>query len=201
MLIETQRDLITLSEGLRTAPYICIDTEFVSERRYYPDVGTIQIAAPSTKGEQSVLVDPLAVRDLSPLRHILTSASMVKVFHAPEQDLAIFFRLLGEPVRPVFDSQVAAALLGYSERPSFRDLVERVTGVRLEKGHTFTDWLRRPLAPSQVQYALDDVRHLMPVYERLVQELENKGQLQWAREEFKRYEKRSYRGPFRDLAS
>src|SRR5436309_946505 len=127
MLIQTQRDLITLSEGLRTAPYLCIDTEFVRERRYYAEVGTIQVAAPCTKGDQTFLIDALAVRDLSPLRHILTSASTVKVFHAPEQDLAIFFRLLGEPVRPVFDSQIAAALLGYGHRASFRDLVERIT--------------------------------------------------------------------------
>lgn len=188
MLIETERDLITFSASLRTAPYICLDTEFAGERRYYPDIGTLQIAAPTAAGVKIALVDPLAVHDLSPLRPVLTDSSIVKVFHALEQDLGILFRLLGEPVRPVFDTQVAAALLGLSDHVSFGDLVERVAGVRLEKGHTFTDWLRRPLTPSQVEYALDDVRYLMQVYEGLVHQLEVRGRLEWARQEFGRYE-------------
>ncbi len=195
MVIESQRDLLTFSERLRTARYICLDTEFAGERRYYPEVGTLQIAAPTAEGDQIALVDTLAVHDLAPLRRALTDPAVVKVFHALEQDLAILFRLLGEPVRPVFDTQVAAALLGYSDRISFGDLVERVTGVRLEKGHTFTDWLRRPLTPSQVEYALDDVRYLMKAYEALIQELSAKGRLDWASEDFVGYEDPFYFAP------
>src|SRR5262249_25958506 len=149
-----------------------------------PEVGTIQIAA----GEQVVLIDPVAVRALSPLLPALTDLQTVKVFHAGEQDLEIFYRLLGRPVVPVFDTQVAAALLGYGDQVSFRTLLDLIVGVKLEKAHTFTDWLRRPLSKSQVEYALDDVRFLAQIYTRLSEDLRAKDRLEWAREEFSHLE-------------
>ena len=184
-MIQTQRELMEFCERMRSAHVICLDTEFAGEGRYYREVGTIQVAAE----DEVELIDPLAVRELSPLLPALTSPGIVKVFHAGEQDLEIFYRLLGRPVVPIFDTQVAAALLGYGDQISFRSLLEITTGVRLEKGHTFTDWLRRPLSGSQIEYALDDVRYLGRIYERVERELRAKGRLDWAREEFGEFER------------
>ncbi len=180
MVIHTDSGLAEFCSDLRDAPALFVDTEFVGEGRYYPDVGAIQVSSNGTKA----LIDPLAVKDLTPLRALLTNPNIEKVFHAASQDLAIFFRILGEPVAPVFDTQVAAALLGYDEQISFARLVERVTGVQLGKSHGFTDWLRRPLSAKQIEYALEDVRYLEPVYHHLVTELATRGRLAWAREEF-----------------
>jgi ribonuclease D len=143
-------------------------------------VGTIQVAA----GEAAVLIDPLAVRDLSPLLPLLTDAATEKVFHSADQDLDILYRLLGRPVAPIFDTQVAAAFLGYDRQISFVKLVERAAGVRLRKAHTFTDWLRRPLSARQVEYALEDVRYLRVIHEHLADQLRARKRLEWAREEF-----------------
>ena len=157
-----------------------VDTEFVGEGRYYPEVGAIQIAT----DERAALIDPLAVRDLTPLFDVLLAHDIEKVFHAGSQDLAIFFRMMGRPVAPVFDVQIAAALLGYEEQISLAKLVHRVTQRSLRKSHAFTDWLRRPLTDKQVEYALEDVRCLAPVHDHLVKELGERGRLSWAREEF-----------------
>jgi len=180
MLLQTDHDLITYCDMLRGAPAIFLDTEFVGEGRYYPDVGAIQVATP----EQAAVVDPLAIQDLTPLFTLLTDPAIEKVFHAASQDLPIFYRLIGAPVQPVFDTQIAAALLGYDEQISFLNLVGRVTGTNLQKSHGFTDWLRRPLTAGQIEYALDDVRYLVPVHAALVKELEARGRMAWAREEF-----------------
>jgi ribonuclease D len=180
MIIQTHRELSAFCEKLLSQQAICLDTEFAGEGRYYREVGTIQIAA----GAQIALVDPLAVHDLSPLLPALTHPGIVKVFHAGEQDLEIFYRLLGRTVAPVFDTQIAAALLGYGDQVSFGKLLETIAGIRLEKSHTFTDWLRRPLSKSQVEYALDDVRYLGRLYDRLEQDLRARGRMEWAREEF-----------------
>ncbi|MHB9132937.1 MAG: ribonuclease D [Armatimonadota bacterium] len=180
MIIQTDAQTREFCADIAHASAIFLDTEFVSEGRYYPDLGTIQIGA----GEHIALIDPLAVKDLSPLQALFTDPGIEKVFHAAEQDLMIFFRLFGEPVTPIFDAQVAAALLGYGEQLSFANLVERVTGTHLQKAHSFTDWLRRPLSSGQVEYALDDVRYLQPVYDHLLRELAQRGRLEWAREEF-----------------
>jgi ribonuclease D len=180
MVVQTDRDLAAFCDEVRGFPALFVDTEFVGEGRYYPDVGAIQVAA----GGQTAVVDPLAVRDFSPLRALLVDPEVEKVFHAAGQDLGIFSRLLGEPVTPVFDAQIAAAMLGYDEQISFARLVERTTGVKLRKSHSFTDWLRRPLTPRQIEYAAEDVRYLEPAYEQLVKELAKRGRLSWAREEF-----------------
>jgi ribonuclease D len=164
---------------------VYLDTEFVGEGRYYPEVGAIQIAT----DERAALIDPLAVGDLTPLFDVLLAHGIEKVFHAGGQDLAIFFAMMGRPVAPVFDVQIAAALLGYEEQISLANLVHRVTRQSLRKSHAFTDWLRRPLTDKQVEYALEDVRCLAPVHDHLVQELSARGRLPWAREEFSELER------------
>src|SRR5205085_10991890 len=131
----TRRSSDLLCRDLEGAPALFLDTEFVGESRYYPDVGAIQIATPDT----AALIDPLAVRDLDPLFDLLSDTATVKVFHAATQDLAIFYRLMGSAVHPVFDTQIAASLLGPDEQIAFVNLVERVTGKRLRKEHSFTN--------------------------------------------------------------
>jgi ribonuclease D len=180
MIVQTEQQLVDICHRLRGVPAIFLDTEFVSEGRYYPDLGSIQLAA----GNVEALIDPLAIRDLSPLFSLLLDPNTLKVFHAPMQDAAILYRKIGHPVAPVFDTQVAAALLGIDEQISFANLVQHCTGVRLSKAHSFTDWLRRPLSPGQVEYALDDVRYLIPVYEQMVRELDKEQRIEWATEEF-----------------
>lgn len=184
MLIQSNSQLASFCEELRGCPAIFLDTEFVGEGRYYAEVGAIQVAVDG----QAALVDPLAVSDLSPLLALLADPAVEKVFHAAVQDLQIFYRLMGCPVTPVFDTQVAAALLGYDEQISFLNLVERAVGKGLQKSHGFTNWLQRPLTPGQIEYALDDVRYLVPVYEKLMSELTANGRVAWAREEFGKLE-------------
>jgi len=180
MVVQTDRDLAEFCREVRGLPAVYVDTEFVGEGRYYPEVGAVQVTA---NGHVAV-IDPLAVRDFSPLRDLLTNSQTEKVFHAASQDLGIFYRLLGEPVAPVFDAQIAAAMLGYDEQISFARLVERTTGVKLRKSHSFTDWLKRPLAAKQIEYAVEDVRYLEPAHAYLVEELRRRDRLQWVREEF-----------------
>jgi len=185
MVIKKPAELVALCSDLGQASAVYLDTEFVGEGRYYPEVGAIQIATE----ERAALIDPLAVRDLTPLFDVLLAHGIEKVVHAGIQDLAIFFRMMGRPVAPVFDVQIAAALLGYEEQISLANLVHRATGRSLKKSHAFTDWLRRPLTDKQVEYALEDVRCLAPVHDHLVEELGERGRLSWAREEFSALER------------
>ena len=181
MVVQTHGELAAFCERLGGARVICIDTEFTPEGRYYPELGTIQIAA----GTEIALIDPLAVRDISCLLRLLVDPGVVKVFHAGEQDLEIFHRLLGRPVAPVFDTQIAAALLGYGDQISLRSLLQITLGEQLEKEQTFTDWLRRPLSSGQIEYALNDVRCLGRLHELLYKMLRAGGRLEWAEEEFR----------------
>ena len=185
MIIEKSSELAKLCSYLGGASVVYLDTEFVGEGRYYPAVGAIQIAT----DDRAALIDPLALRDLTPLFDVLLARDIEKVFHAGSQDLAIFFEMMGRPVAPVFDVQIAAALMGYDEQISLANLVDRVTKQSPRKSHAFTDWLRRPLTDEQVEYALDDVRCLAPVHAHLVRELRLQDRLGWAREEFRGLER------------
>jgi ribonuclease D len=191
MIVDKPSALAALCADLGEASTVYVDTEFIGEGRYYPVVGAIQVATE----QRAALIDPLALRDLTPLFEVLLAPKTEKVFHAGGQDLAIFFGMMGRPVAPVFDVQLAAALLGYEDQISLGKLVERVTKQSLRKSHAFTDWQRRPLTEKQVEYALDDVRYLAPVHAHLVHELRSSGRLQWAREEFHHLEKPSRFAP------
>lgn len=160
---------------------ICaIDTEFVWDRTYAPQLGLIQIAT----AEHCFLIDPLPIADLTPLAAILSSERIEKIFHASSMDLRILSEATGKAVAPIFDSQVAAALLGYGNQTSYSFLVEQFLGVVVDKSETYTDWLQRPLTQKQLDYAARDVTHLLVVYEHLKKELLDRGRLQWAIEEF-----------------
>ena len=174
-MISTQADFHALLGRLRGQPEIGIDCEFHGEGRYYPLLCLVQIAS----GEEVVAIDPFKI-DLTPLREMLADASVLKVFHAAENDLPLLADAAGQPVRSVFDTQIAAAFVGHGAAPGYSLLVERLCGVTLSKKSRFTDWAARPLSQEQVTYALDDVRHLLKVAATLRQELAARDRLQWA---------------------
>ena len=132
--------------------------------------------------DDATCVDPIAVADLAALAGPLTAAGVVKVMHASRQDLEVLLPAIGL-VRPVFDTQIAAALAGFAAQVGYAELVRRLLGVELPKAHTRTDWSRRPLSPEQIEYALDDVRHLIPLKDSLEERLDKLGRLAWLAEE------------------
>lgn len=181
MYITTPEQLIEFCESLGHPEMMAIDTEFVREKTYYHRLGLVQVGS----GKHFAAIDPISIPDLSPLLKLIADPQTLKVFHAGKQDLEILYHLLGEAVRPVFDTQVAASLLGWGGQISFAKIVKRVTGKTIHKTETYSDWCRRPLSQSQIDYAIDDVRYLVPVYEHLIKELKKMGRLDWLEEEFK----------------
>lgn len=178
--IDTDTALIELRARLRHVPWIALDTEFVREKTFYPRLCLVQIA---TDGLLAC-VDPLAVPDLDPLLSVLYDDTITKVMHAARQDMEIFYHLRGELPRPVFDTQLAAPLLGLKEQMGYAALVEALLEVRLDKAHTRADWSQRPLTAAQLQYAVDDVRYLAALYPLLRDQLEAKGRLRWLDADF-----------------
>ncbi len=162
------------------AAHTCIglDTEFLRERTYRAQLCLVQVSV----AEDASCVDPIAVTDLGALASPLTADGIVKVMHASRQDLEVLLPAVGL-VRPVFDTQIAAALAGFAAQIGYAELVRRLLGVELAKAHTRTDWSRRPLSPEQIEYALDDVRHLIPLKLTLEERLEKLGRLDWLTEE------------------
>jgi ribonuclease D len=177
--IATPEALAAFCQSLRGARCIAIDTEFVGENTYFPKLEIVQIAA---EGAVAV-IDAPAVADLGPLLEVLFDPAAEKILHAATQDLEIFYAMARHPLVPIFDTQIAAAFLGYGESVSYSALVERVTGRRLRKLHTTTDWSRRPLSPAQLAYAAEDVMYLLPVHRHLTARLKVLGRLDWVREE------------------
>lgn len=180
--VDTPDGLRDLCSALRGQTWIALDTEFMREDTYYPRLCLLQLAAADTVA----CVDPLALSQtqLDPLLDILYDPAVTKVFHACHQDMEIFHLLRNELPSPVFDTQIAAPLLGYPVQASYARLVEEVLGTRLEKAHTRTDWSRRPLSSEQLDYAADDVRFLGPLYLHLRQRLEGRGMLAWLDDDF-----------------
>lgn len=180
-IITTEQDLAALCRELATQPYITVDTEFLRDKTYYPQLCLLQLAGPSTEAHA---VDPLANGiKLDPLFELMADEKVVKVFHAARQDLEIFYNLTGTLPRPLFDTQVAAMVCGYGEQAGYYSLVSDICGHKLDKGAQFTDWSRRPLSAKQLHYALDDVNYLRELYIHLKAELEKRGRLDWVTEE------------------
>ena len=173
--IDSNEMLARLCAELATANYCVLDTEFIREGTYYPELALIQIAS----GERLACIDPLAISELAPLAELLVKDSLLKVFHSSSQDLEILYQKFGQVPTPVFDTQLAAAVLGYNQQISYADLVQQVTGVELEKKHTRANWMRRPLSREELDYAMDDVRYLMSVYETLNEKLESTRRFNW----------------------
>lgn len=180
-LITTQSDLDAYIARIRGADVIFLDTEFLRETTYYPKLCVIQA---KIKGDDPVAIDALSDDlELQPFWSAILDPSMTKVFHAGRQDLEIIVTACGQVPTPLFDTQIAASVLGHGEQAGFETLVRSILKHQLDKGSQFTDWARRPLTDRQLKYALDDVRYLEPIYERLVHELETKNRAGWVAED------------------
>jgi ribonuclease D len=177
VMIEDASRLSALCERVAQSAHVALDTEFHTERTYAPRLMVVQLAF----DEGAVIVDPLAVPDLRPLLDAL--AQTVVVGHALSSDLKIFADRFDRVPGNVFDSQVAAAFLGYGMQISLADLVRELEGVRLAKSQTVSDWSTRPLSHKQLDYLVDDVAHLLPMHRKLTARLEAAGRLEWALEE------------------
>jgi ribonuclease D len=161
-------------------PFVTVDTEFLRESTYYPLLCVAQMASP----DEAVVIDALAAGiDLAPFFELMADDKVMKVFHAARQDVEIVWHRAKLIPHPIFDTQVAAMVLGYGDSISYDQLVHRITGDALDKSHRFTDWTRRPLSEAQLTYAISDVTHLRQVYAALVDDLGRRGRADWVQEE------------------
>jgi ribonuclease D len=179
-LLTTTAELDELCRDLAGEDYVTIDTEFMRDRTYWPKLCLVQIAG----RERFAAIDPMADGiDLQPLFDLLADPSVVKVFHACRQDVEIFYNLTGRTPSPLFDTQLAAMVLGYGDEVGYDALVTEIAKARIDKSSRFTDWSHRPLSEQQLNYALADVTHLRVIYETLRAELNETGRADWAEEE------------------
>jgi len=167
-------------ESQKDSAFLTVDTEFVRESTYYPQLCLVQVAGDTGAAAIDTLADGL---DLSPLFDLLKAPDLMKVFHAARQDLEIFYTLTGAVPAPVFDTQVAAMVLGFGDQVGYEVLVNKVLGQSLDKSSRFTDWSHRPLTDRQLRYAMADVVHLRPIYEELSRRLGENGRAHWLTEE------------------
>ncbi|SFU20723.1 ribonuclease D [Mesorhizobium sp. YR577] len=179
-VITTQQELETAVAALEKSAFVTVDTEFIRETTFWPELCLIQMAAPGV----TALVDPLSPDiDLKPFFALMANEAVIKVFHAARQDIEIIFHLGGLIPHPVFDTQVAAMVCGFGDSVSYDQLVQKITGTHLDKSSRFTDWRHRPLSEKQLTYALADVTHLIDVYQHLQAQLERDNRAHWLNEE------------------
>jgi ribonuclease D len=181
-LIVDTAALADFCERQARAEFVTVDTEFMRDRTYWPDLCLVQVAGP----EDAAAIDPLADGiDLAPLFKLLADPAVLKVFHAARQDIEIFYKLMGAVPAPLFDTQVAAMVCGFGESASYETLAGKLAGARIDKSARFTDWSHRPLTERQIQYALSDVVPLRTVYEKLRARLQRNDRAAWLEEEIK----------------
>ncbi len=180
MYIDNQESLEAFVERARSSSVLAIDTEFLREKTYYARLCLLQLAT----DEEVAIVDPFAVDDLHVLVPLLSDPGIVKLFHAGSQDLEILYREVGMLPEPIFDTQVAAALLGHTQQIGYGALVHSICGVNLKKVDSYTDWSRRPLSESQLDYAADDVAYLPGIYREMCAMLDERGRRDWLAPDF-----------------
>jgi ribonuclease D len=179
-LITTTEELAAVCSRMARHPFVTVDTEFLRETTYYPLLCVAQMASP----DEAVVVDALAPGiDLTAFFGLMIDENVVKVFHAARQDIEIVWNMAQKIPHPIFDTQVAAMVLGYGDSISYDQLVQRITGDQLDKSHRFTDWTRRPLTDAQISYAVSDVTHLRDVYVALSADLKKRGRANWVEAE------------------
>ena len=179
MLIDTDAALQAAVDAFAGRDWLTVDTEFVREETYWPQLCLIQVG----DGRSEIAVDATRIKDLSPLLALLQNPATISVFHAASQDLEIFVRLRGAAPTPVFDTQIAASLLGIGDQLGYAGLVEKRLGLTVDKSLSRTNWARRPLSAAELAYAEDDVRHLAVIYPALRDELIARGRLGWLEED------------------
>lgn len=180
LYVDSSEKLNQLCESIKDASLLILDTEFIREKTYRAKLCLIQIAT----DEIVACVDPIALTDITPLMDIIYDESKLKIFHAARQDYELFFDLNNKLPQPLFDSQLAASLLGYGEQVGYGSLVHKILDVQLDKAHTRTDWSKRPLSRDQIRYASDDVYYLRQLYPVLKNQLVTLGRENWLDEEF-----------------
>lgn len=179
-LITQAAELAALCERLRQEPFVTVDTEFMRERTYWPELCVVQLAG----AHEVAVVDAEAPdMDLAPLGDLLADPAVVKVFHAARQDVEIFLLKFGAVPTPMFDTQIAAMVAGFGDQASYDSLVRALAGASIDKAHRFSDWSARPLSKAQIEYAAGDVTHLRQVYLRLREKLLAEGRLDWVAQE------------------
>ena len=178
--INTPEQLAKLCEQIKKESWLALDTEFLREKTYYPKFCLLQIATP----EWVACVDPIALPKLDDLFEAIYNPAIVKVFHSCRQDLEIFYQLTGKLPTPIFDTQVAAPLLGFQDNPGYAMLVSSLLSINLNKAHTRADWSKRPLIEAEIEYAADDVIYLCQIYQLMVQKLTELGRIDWLKHDF-----------------
>jgi ribonuclease D len=179
-LITETKALAALCKALAHETFVTVDTEFMRETTYWPDLCLIQIAGAEVNG----LIDPMAEGiDLKPFFALMNNEKVLKVFHAARQDVEIMVHLAGTVPHPIFDTQIAAMVCGFGDQVSYEAIVRKLAKAQIDKSSRFTDWSRRPLTEKQLTYALSDVTHLRTVYEKLKLELEVNGREPWLAQE------------------
>jgi ribonuclease D len=180
VLISTTPELAAFCERLGGESFVTVDTEFMRERTYWPELCIVQLAS----AEEVAIVDAQAPGiDLAPLGRLFADTNVMKVFHAARQDIEIFLLRFGAVPVPLFDTQIAAMVAGFGDQVGYDSLVSALTGAHIDKAHRFSDWAARPLSQAQVTYAAADVTHLRSVYETLRARLLKDGRLDWVSEE------------------
>ncbi|MDP3007526.1 MAG: ribonuclease D [Methylococcales bacterium] len=172
--------LPALCEQIQQAAWIALDTEFLREKTYYPKFCLLQIATL----DWVACVDPIALPDLSTLFEAIYNPAIVKVLHSCRQDLEIFFQITGKLPEPIFDTQIAAPLLGFQDNPGYAMLVSSFLNINLSKAHTRADWSKRPLTKDEIDYAADDVIYLCQIYQIMTQKLTELGRIDWLKQDF-----------------
>jgi len=175
-VIDTQAALAAFCDDIKGCEWLALDTEFIREKTYYPKLCLIQLGVP----DRCACIDPLALDSREPLYELLFDTATTKVLHACSQDQEIFVHLTGRVPTPIFDTQLAAPLLGLAEQIGYGNFIKELLGVTLDKAHTRTDWSQRPLSSEQIEYAADDVRYLAEVFPMVTQRLAEQGRVEWA---------------------
>lgn len=180
LFINDEDSLAVFCENIRDEKVLALDTEFIREKTYYPQLCLIQVAA----GNHIACIDPLSLNSLEPLLKLVYDTSKVKLFHAARQDLEIFYQLKNSIPRPIFDTQIAATLLGFNDQCGYAALIDKMLNVQLDKDQARTDWSQRPLNDKQVQYAANDVRYLQQVYPLIIDKLSSQNRSEWLKDDF-----------------
>jgi len=178
--VDTPEQLVALCNQLAASEWLALDTEFLREKTYFSQLCLIQIA----NDKIAACIDPLRIDDLSPLRELLEKEGITKIVHAGYQDLEIFYQLWGQIPQPLFDTQLAATLIGLGSQIGYGNMVKELMGISLDKSHVRTDWSRRPLEEEQYRYALDDVIYLGDAYLKLRDRLQALGRSEWLSGDF-----------------
>jgi len=178
--IDTNEALALYCDTIRLSKVICIDTEFHRETTYYPELALIQIS----DGASTCCIDPLNITNFRPFLSLLTNSSVTKVLHASGQDLEIFNHLFKTLPSPMFDTQIAAGLLGYGDQIGYAALIKKELNIDIDKSQSRTDWLKRPLNKDQLLYAASDVYYLAKAYPKMIDQLKSLNRLEWLQGDF-----------------